>query len=405
MAVFTISKGGKTLESISLDGERIELGSANACRLFIDDLLVSLKQAAFLRSGEGFEIEPLARTPQMTLNGQVITQRTPIPSGGVIEVEGYQIRIETGAARPAAAASVPPPPVPPVRPAPPPPPPPPPPLEEGPPPLDEALGATPPPLQSEPDLPPPLELDSLPPLPPLESVPPPPSPSAAPSADDNQRTVFVSQPLGALVAVSGPLRGQSWPLVPGEVRIGREEAKNDVVINKDASGALDKSISRRHASVFIDGKTAYVEDQGSVAGTFVNGRQLAPKDRVPLKAGDQIEIRSAKESTVLRVDIFGQAAPSPAPPPRATPPPPPPPQQPPSAWTPPKYEQPPPRHEEPPSEREGGRRRGRPRPVSEDNPFAPGEAPGGMSSVPMWVWVGAGVGVLLLIVILLLFVF
>ncbi|MEW5875926.1 MAG: FHA domain-containing protein, partial [Candidatus Zixiibacteriota bacterium] len=91
MPVFTISKGGKTLETLSLDGDRIEMGSANACRLFIDDLLISLKQAAFVRSGDGYDLEPLSRTPVVKVNGEPVTQRVKVPTGAVIEVEGYQI--------------------------------------------------------------------------------------------------------------------------------------------------------------------------------------------------------------------------------------------------------------------------------------------------------------------------
>ena len=45
MPTFTISKDGQTLNTVKLEGERIELGSANTCKLFIDDLLISLHQA------------------------------------------------------------------------------------------------------------------------------------------------------------------------------------------------------------------------------------------------------------------------------------------------------------------------------------------------------------------------
>ncbi|HLB30010.1 MAG TPA: FHA domain-containing protein, partial [Gammaproteobacteria bacterium] len=245
---------------------------------------------------------------------------------------------------------------------------------------------------------------------------------------DSAKTVFlVKKPLGQLVVLAGPLKGLVRPLVPGEIRIGRDQSQNEIVIRNDSKGEIDKSISRRHASIHVDGSTVSLEDQKSVAGTFVNGRPAPPKQRMILKSGDQIEIRSAKESTVIRVELdapgsLGQSPPplsgpaplpplpevlpplsaSPLPPPLAATPSPPPlaplPQRDSRpAWAPP----PEPVREQPP-ERPERSPRARARATFDDNPFQQVEDVSWYHTLPSWTWFAAGAALIILVVSFLL---
>lgn len=443
MPTFTIHRDGQTDSSVQLDGDRIEMGSANTCQVFIDDLLISLHQAVFIRTESGYDVEPLAKTPQFKLNGQPVTSRTPVTPGSTIEVEGYTIKIDMEGAPKAARqpSATPPPPKPAAPPKPAPAPPAPPKPAAPPPPIKNQAGddlpPVPPPLDlgdlaapakpSPPPPPPPAQPKQPAPAPPPQPAEPPPPPPLEGFDDPSQKTEFFAAPVGQLVATQGPLKGRSYPMRAGEMRIGRDQEKNDVVIRTDVKGEVDKSISRRHASLFIEGTAVYVEDQGSVAGTFLNGQQLAPKQRTPVKAGDQIEIRSAKESTVFRVELAGQPTPptpSPAPAPEPRPAPPPPPRQaappPPSpappppprperqpadgqSWSGPQYDRPEPSAEAE-EDRPRSRRRRRTGASDNVNPFEQVGGGGGMSDVPIWAWIAIAAVVVAVILVIIFFV-
>jgi pSer/pThr/pTyr-binding forkhead associated (FHA) protein len=363
MPKFTISRGSQELQTLTLEGEKIELGSARTCPLFLDDLLISLRQAAFVKTTGGYRLEPLARTPSLRLNGRVVDQASPVTPGDVVEIEGYQIRVDFEG--PAVAAA-----------------------EQPPPPIDLIT--------------------------------------------DPAKTVFIVpiKPLGQLVVIAGPLKGTVRPLMPGEIKIGRDKDQNDIVIRNDSKGEIDKSISRRHASLHVEGTSVFVEDQKSVAGTFVNGRQAPPKQRIMLKSGDQIEIRSAKESTIFRLELEAPGSAPPASPPLSDLPPVPPlsevplplsdaPLPPPLPVTPlpvkPRPLTPPPRRDpspswgpppepiqEPADEPVVRPSRVRPRATFDDNLFLPSEEAGLLKSLPQWVWLAGGAALIILIVSLLL---
>ncbi|MBI5868661.1 MAG: FHA domain-containing protein [candidate division Zixibacteria bacterium] len=358
MPKFIVTKAGQVLQTLTREGERIELGAARTCPLFIDDLLISLHQMAFVKSPEGYRVEPISRTPVMRVRGRAVDAPTELDPGDTVEIEGYKIQVE-------------------------------------------------------------FELTTMP-------LPPEPIPLDA--GTDPAKTVFQIKPLGQLTITAGPLKGMSRPLLPGEIRIGRDQTQNEIVIRSDTKGEVDKSISRRHASIHVEGSNVYVEDQKSVAGTFVNGRQAAANQRVLLKSGDQVEIRSAKESTIILVEMLGAGThvapplPGPAPlpplsdvlpplsqsplppplssaPPPLTPPPlaPPPPRAPQPAWpTPPE----PVREVQP--ERSERPSRVRPRATFDDNPFQQVEDVHWYSALPSWTWFAVGAGVIILIVSLLL---
>jgi predicted component of type VI protein secretion system len=215
------------------------------------------------------------------------------------------------------------------------------------------------------------------------------------------RTVFIRR-VGKLVATAGPLKGQHWDLKSGETRIGRELGQNDIVIRLDAQGNVDNSISRRHASIHVAGDRVYVEDAGSAAGTYVNGNAVPARQRVEVKANDSVEIRSSRESTLLRIELSGGSAPAPAAPPI---------QQPPAAAEIPRPIAPTPvsapRHEAPGlgdygAEEPPVQRRRRRESNAADNPFVPLDAPRRSGTIPKWGWIAAGVGILLLVIIIFL---
>ncbi len=377
MPRFTITREGKPVSQTDAHGERIELGSARTCQVLIDDLLISLKQAAFVRgsTSEVFLLEPVSRVPAFSLNGVVVEISTEVPDGAVLTIEGYEVRIDylpgeivsvsTPAVVPAPAVSQR------VKPAEPP---------------------LPPPL--EPDLPPPLEV-SQPRISESTVI----SPVITQKSEnaDMERTVFVRR-VGRLVATSGPLNGHAWDLKSGETRIGRESGQNDIVIRFDAQGNVDSSISRRHASVHVTGERVFVEDAGSAAGTFVNGIVVPPRQRVEVKAQDLIEIRSSRQSTLLRVELDRHSGP-------AVSHPPPPPQPAPMVAEP--LRTPAPTHHSPQSgdlaaEEAPVVRRRRRETNAADNLFVPLEETRRSGKIPTWGWIAAGAGVLLLIVIILL---
>lgn len=70
-----------------------------------------------------------------------------------------------------------------------------------------------------------------------------------------------------LVAQQGPERGQSFPIPPGGLVIGRAP-ECDLALK-------DSQVSRRHARLFWRGSRLIVEDLGSANGTLVNGMPIS----------------------------------------------------------------------------------------------------------------------------------
>lgn len=385
MPRFTITRDGKPIGQVDAHGDRIELGSARTCQVLIDDLLISLKQAAFVRSStaDNFHVEAISRVPAFSLDGQVVESPVEVRDGSVLTIEGYEVAIAYLPGEVVSASS----------------------------PVSPGVGQVrsyapaveqplPPPL--EPDLPPPLEA-SQPKIAEVTVTAPQPMPVSPPKSDtaDMDRTVFVRR-VGKLVATAGPLNGQSWDLKSGETRIGRESGQNDIVIRFDAQGNVDNSISRRHASVHVIGDKIFVEDAGSAAGTFVNGSAVASRQRVEVRSQDLIEIRSSRESTLLRIELASTPSPTPSAPSPA-----PVPQPIPIAAEPPPVRTPAPIHDAPRQGDFGAEeppvvRRRRRESAAADNPFVPLEEPRKGGKIPKWGWIAAGAGILLLIVIVLL---
>jgi pSer/pThr/pTyr-binding forkhead associated (FHA) protein len=71
-----------------------------------------------------------------------------------------------------------------------------------------------------------------------------------------------SEEYAVLVAQTGPLNGQRWPLRDNLV-VGRDQSCDIVV--------ADRQVSRHHARLAITNKGVMLEDLGSRNGTHYNG--------------------------------------------------------------------------------------------------------------------------------------
>src|SRR5262249_10938475 len=82
-----------------------------------------------------------------------------------------------------------------------------------------------------------------------------------------------------LIALAGPLKGTTIPLIDVETVIGRDPG-NTVALN-------DPLVSRRHCSIRTWGTEVQVSDLESLNGTFVNGE---PAHEKSLQHGDRIKV-------------------------------------------------------------------------------------------------------------------
>lgn len=86
-----------------------------------------------------------------------------------------------------------------------------------------------------------------------------------------------------------------------EINIGRLDAASATFPDVDLTvdGGLEKGVSRRHARITRQGEELFIEDLGSVNGTFLNGKRLTPYLPHPLQSGDEIRLGTM----VLRVNV------------------------------------------------------------------------------------------------------
>ena len=86
-----------------------------------------------------------------------------------------------------------------------------------------------------------------------------------------------------LVDVNSITNKASFRIQKKVTRIGRIES-NDICIPDE-----NNYISSFHATIEYKENTFFLEDQDSVNGTFLNGKKLEKKERLPLKGGDEIK--------------------------------------------------------------------------------------------------------------------
>jgi hypothetical protein len=103
--------------------------------------------------------------------------------------------------------------------------------------------------------------------------------------------VDVTSPLSLKLTIPDSGRDVEVPLIR-EVTIGRLDAASasfpDVDLTSD--DALEKGISRRHAKITRHGREVFIEDLGSINGTFVNRKKLTPYLPEELRNGDQLHM-------------------------------------------------------------------------------------------------------------------
>jgi len=103
--------------------------------------------------------------------------------------------------------------------------------------------------------------------------------------------VDVTSPLSLKLTIPDSGREMEVPLTE-EVKIGRLDPTSasfpDVDLTTD--DALDKGVSRRHAKITRRGHEVFIEDLGSMNGTFVNRKKLTPYLPEALRNGDQLQL-------------------------------------------------------------------------------------------------------------------
>jgi pSer/pThr/pTyr-binding forkhead associated (FHA) protein len=74
------------------------------------------------------------------------------------------------------------------------------------------------------------------------------------------------------------------------VTLGRTDMKSRTIPDVDLTpyGALDRGVSREHATLQIVGSRILVTDLGSTNGTFVAGLRLPPQTPTQLQKGDEL---------------------------------------------------------------------------------------------------------------------
>jgi hypothetical protein len=101
----------------------------------------------------------------------------------------------------------------------------------------------------------------------------------------------VTSPLGLKLTMLDSGRDVEMPLTKA-VNIGRLDPAMacfpDVDLTSD--DGLDKGVSRLHAKITKRGNEVFIEDLGSVNGTFLNRKKLIPHHSQALKSGDELRL-------------------------------------------------------------------------------------------------------------------
>jgi len=100
-----------------------------------------------------------------------------------------------------------------------------------------------------------------------------------------------SRPMTLRIWVVDSGRRVEFPLTK-EISLGRLDAASATFpdIDLTTDGGLEKGVSRRHARITRHGGEVFIEDLGSVNGTFLNGKRLTPYLPHSLRSGDEIQL-------------------------------------------------------------------------------------------------------------------
>ena len=101
----------------------------------------------------------------------------------------------------------------------------------------------------------------------------------------------VVSPVSLKLSIPDSGRDVELPLTR-EVSIGRLDPASasfpDIDLTSD--GGLEKGVSRRHAKITRRGSEVFIEDLGSINGTFLNRKKLTPYLPQALKSGDELQL-------------------------------------------------------------------------------------------------------------------
>jgi hypothetical protein len=113
---------------------------------------------------------------------------------------------------------------------------------------------------------------------------------------EREETIEVSEeevvsPVSLKLSIPDSGRDVELPLAK-EVNIGRLDPASasfpDIDLTSD--GGLEKGVSRRHAKITRRGSEVFIEDLGSINGTFLNRKKLTPYLPQALKSGDELQL-------------------------------------------------------------------------------------------------------------------
>ena len=101
----------------------------------------------------------------------------------------------------------------------------------------------------------------------------------------------VVSPVSLKLSIPDSGRDVELPLTK-EVNIGRLDPASasfpDIDLTSDGGPA--KGVSRRHAKITRRGSEVFIEDLGSINGTFLNRKKLTPYFPQALKTGDELQL-------------------------------------------------------------------------------------------------------------------
>ena len=100
-----------------------------------------------------------------------------------------------------------------------------------------------------------------------------------------------TSPLGLKLTIPDGGSDVEVPLTRG-VNIGRLDPASASFPDVDLTsyGGLEKGVSRRHAKVNRRGSEIFIEDLGSINGTFLNRERLKPYLPQMLNSGDELQL-------------------------------------------------------------------------------------------------------------------
>lgn len=96
--------------------------------------------------------------------------------------------------------------------------------------------------------------------------------------------------LAKLVLFKSGIEGKEFPIDTKIVTVGRWDPDSGAFPDIDLTNDdIDAKISRKHAQIFTKNGQFFLEDLGSLNGSYINrGERMIPGEPIPLKDGDEI---------------------------------------------------------------------------------------------------------------------